>query len=327
MRRREFVMLVGSATAAWPLAALAQQPAMPMIGFLYFGAATEQAPRVAAFKQGLSETGYVEGQNVAIEYRRYAQDNFDRLPVLAADLVSRNPAAIFANGPASIRMLKGYTTTIPIVFTMGEDPVKEGLVASLNRPGGNITGFSAFANLLFPKRLQLLHETVPPPSPLALLVNPDNPNAEPDSQDTRAAAVTLKRELIVLTASTEHGIEEAFAAMVQQRVGGLIVGVDGLFIDRRDQIFALTAQHAMPAIYEARFYTTAGGLMSYGTDDTERYRQPGTYVGRILKGEKPADLPVFQATKFELVINLKTAKTLKLTIPPDILAIADDVID
>ena len=210
---------------------------------------------------------------------------------------------------------------------MGEDPVKEGLVASLNRPGGNITGFRAFGNLLFPKRLQLLHEIVPRPAPLALLVNPDNPNAEPDSRDTRAAAVTLERELIVLRARTEHGIEEAFAAMVQRRVGVLIVGVDGLFIDRRDQIFALTVRHAMPAIYEARFYPTAGGLMSYGTDETERYRQPGTYVGRILKGEKPADLPVFQATKFELVVNAKTAKALGIEIPPKILAIADEVIE
>jgi putative tryptophan/tyrosine transport system substrate-binding protein len=227
MRRRKFLTLLGGAAAAWPLAGRTQQSAMPMIGYLSFGAATVLGPRVAAFKQGLSEAGYVEGQNVAIEYRFFAQDQFDHLPVLAADLVRRKPAAIFANGPASIRVLKGQTTTIPIVFSMGEDPVKEGLVASLNRPGGNITGFSGFSNLLFPKRLQLLHEIVPRPAPLALLVNTDNPNAEPDSRDTRTAAVTLERELIVLMASTERSIEEAFATMVQRRVGGLIVGIDG----------------------------------------------------------------------------------------------------
>ena len=303
---------------------------MPVIGFLGFGAATllgPLGPRVGAFKQGLSETGYVEGQNVTIEYRFFAQDQFDRLPVLAADLVRRKPAAIFANGPASIRVLKGQTATIPIVFTMGEDPVKEGLVASLNRPGGNITGFSGFGNTLFPKRLQLLHEIVPRPATLALLVNPDNPNAEPDSRDTWTAAATLERELIVLMAGTDHSIEEAFATMVQRQVGGLIVGIDGLFLDRRDQIFALAARHAMPAMYGERLYPTAGGLMSYGTDETERFRQPGRYVGRILKGEKPADLPVLQATKFEFIINLKTARALGLSIPPGVLAIADEVIE
>jgi putative ABC transport system substrate-binding protein len=324
LKRREFITLLSGA-AVWPMAARAQQSAMPVIGYLSFGAATALGPRVAAFKHGLSEAGYVEDQNVAIEYRFFAQ--IDHLPVLAADLVRRKPAAIFANGPVSIRVLKGQTATIPIVFSMGEDPVKEGLVASLNRPGGNITGFSSFANQLFPKRLQLLHEIVPRPAPLALLVNPDNPNAEPDSRDTRTAAVTLERELIVLMASTEHSIEEAFAAMVQRRVGGLIVGIDGLFIDRRDQIFALTARHALPAMYGERLYPTSGGLMSYGTDETERFRQPGRYVGRILKGEKPADLPVFQVTKFEFVINLRIAKVLGLTIPPGVLAIADEVIE
>jgi putative tryptophan/tyrosine transport system substrate-binding protein len=270
----------------------------------------------------LSETGFVESQNVAIEYR-YAAGQYDRLPTLAEDLVRRKPTTLMAGGPPSVRALKAHTATIPIVFHMGEDPIKEGFVASLNRPGGNVTGISGFTNLLFLKRLQLLHEIVPGSAPLALLVNPNNPNAEPDSQDARAGAVALGRELLVLTASTERGIEETFVTLLQRHVGGLIVGVDGVFNDRRDQISAL----AIPAIYERREYPEAGGLMSYGTDDRENYRQCGIYVGRILKGEKRADLPVSQATKFEFVINLRIAKVLGLAIPPGVLAIADEVIE
>jgi putative ABC transport system substrate-binding protein len=325
VNRRGFITLLGGA-AVWPLAARAQQPPMPVIGYLSLGSAAAMAPRVAAFKQGLSGTGHVEGQNIAIEYR-YAEGQYDRLPALAADLVRRDPAVIYAAGPPSVRAIKAHTATIPIVFAMGEDPVKEGLVASLNRPGGNITGFSRFTNLLFAKRLQLLNEIVPRPTALAMLVNPNNPNAEPDSQDARDAAVALRRDLHVVTASTERGIEEAFAVLVQRRVGGLMVGVDESFLDRRGQIFALAAQHAIPAIYERREYAAAGGLMSYGDNEREPNRQCGIYVGRILKGEKPANLPVLQATKFEFVINLKTAAALHLEIPPGVLAIADEVIE
>ena len=325
MKRREFIALLGAAAAS-PLAARAQQGAMPVAGYLTLGSATAAVPRVTAFKQGLSETGYVEGRNVAIEYR-YAENQFDRLPALAADLVRQKPAVIFALGPPSVRAVKAHTATIPVVFVAGEDPVKEGLVASLNRPGGNVTGVSFFTNLLIAKRLQLLNEIVLRPVALALLVNPNNPNAEPDSQDAREAAVALERELHVLTASTGRGIEEAFAAIVQRRVGGLIVGVDGVFLDRRDQLFALAARHAIPAIYEKREYPVTGGLMSYGANDGEVGRQSGIYVGRILKGEKPADLPVLQATKYEFVINLRIAKVLGLAIPSGVLAIADEVIE
>jgi putative tryptophan/tyrosine transport system substrate-binding protein len=325
IRRREFIAALGVA-AAWPLAARAQQSAMPVVGYLNITAASSDAPYTAAFKQGLSETGYVEGKNVAIEYR-YTEHQFDRLSALAADLIRRRPAVIYAGGPPSVRALKAQSATIAIVFVMGEDPVKEGLVASLNRPGGNVTGVSFFTNQLFPKRLQLLHEIVPKPAPLALLVNSDNPNAEPDAEDARAAAVALGRELLVLTANNGRAIDQAFLALVQRRVGGLVVGVDGLFVDRRDQLFALAARHAIPAMYERREYAVAGGLMSYGANWQEQVRQAGIYVGRILKGEKPADLPVLQATKFEFVLNLRIAKVLDLAIPPGVLAIADEVIE
>jgi putative ABC transport system substrate-binding protein len=274
----------------------------------------------------LSEAGFVEGKNVAIE-SRFTENQFDRLPALAADLVRRRPAVIYAVGPPSVRAVKAQSATIPIVFRMGEDPVKEGLVASLNRPGGNVTGVSFFTNQLFPKRLQLLHEIVPKPATLALLVNPDNPNAEPDSEDARTAAVALGRELLVLTANTGRGIGDAFLSLVQRQVGALIVGVDGLFFNRRDQIFALATRYAIPAMYERREYPETGGLMSYGTNWQEQDRQCGIYVARILKGEKPADLPVLQATKFEFVLNLRIAKVLDLTIPPGVLAIADEVIE
>jgi putative ABC transport system substrate-binding protein len=327
MRRRDFITLLGGAAAAWPLAARAQQAAVPLVGYIALRtAAAEGSSRVLGFKQGLSQTGYAEGQNVAIEYR-YAGGEFDRLPALAEDLVRRRPAALMAVGPPSVRALKARTATIPIVFQMGEDPVKEGLVASFNRPGENITGLSSFQNLLFPKRLQLLHEIVPRPAALAFLANPNNPNAEPDLQDTRTAAAMFGRELLSLTASSADGLEDVFAAMVQRRVGGLIVGVDGLFFDRRDQIFALAARHTIPAIYESREYPVAGGLMSYGTNDRENFRQCGIYVGRILRGEKPSELPVVQSTRFEFVINSRIAKVLGLEIPPGVVAIADEVIE
>ena len=324
IRRRELIAGLGGA-AAWPLAARAQQP-LSVIGYLAPGSAAGNVARLPAFKQGLRETGHVEGQNIALEYR-YAGNQYDRLPALAADLVRRKPAVIFAFGLSAAQAVKAQTATIPIVFRMGEDPVKESLVASLNRPGGNITGFSGFGNLLFPKRLQLLNEIVRKPAPLALLVNPDNPNAEPDTRDTQAAAIALGRELLALTASTGRGIEEAFLALAQRRAGGLIVGVDPMFFDRRDQIFALAVRRAIPAIYERRDYPVAGGLMSYGTNEDEQFRLCGIYLGRILNGEKPADLPVLQATKFEFVINLRIAKVLGLDIPPGVLAIADEIIE
>ena len=325
MKRREFITLLGGA-AAWPIAARAQQAMIPLVGYISLTSVAGDATRKLGFRRGLSEIGFVEGQNVAIEYR-YAAGQYDRLPTLAEDLVRQKPTALIAGGPPSVRALKALTATIPIVFHTGEDPVKEGLVASLHRPGGNVTGISGFTNLLFSKRLQLLHEIVPAPARLALLINPKNPNAEPDSQEATAAAVTLGRELLVLTASTERGIEETFVTLVQRQVGGLVVGVDGVFNDRRDQISALAIRHAIPAIYERREYPEAGGLMSYGTDDRENYRQCGIYVGRLLKGEKPSDLPVLRATKFEFVINLRMAKVLGLAIPPGVLAIADEVIE
>src|SRR4051794_10119170 len=253
MRRRGFIGGLGAA-AAWPVVARSQQVGLPVIGYFGLGSATGFAPRVASFKQGLSEAGYVEGRNVAIEYR-YANGQFDQLSALGADLVRLKPAVVFAAGLPTVQAVKEHTATIPIVFVMGEDPVKEGLVASLARPGGNITGVSGFANLLFPKRLQLLHELVPGPVSLALLVNPKNPNAEPDTRDTQAAAVALGRKLQVLTASTEQDIEAAFAVIVQSRIGGLTVGVDGFFIARRDQLFALSIRHNIPAIYERREYS------------------------------------------------------------------------
>jgi putative ABC transport system substrate-binding protein len=326
LQRRDFMTLLGGATA-WPVVARAQQPVLPLVGYLALNTAeADGLSRVPGFKQGLGQTGYVEGQNVTIEYR-YIEGHFDRLPALARDLVRRKPAAIMASGPPSVRALKAATATIPIVFAMGEDPVKEGLVASFNRPGENITGVSSFQNLLFPKRMQLLHEIVPRPAALALLVNPSNPNAEPDSQDARTAARALGRELLVLTASSERGLEDAFAVMVERRVGGLIVGVDVLFLDRHDQIFAQAARHAIPAIYDRREFPVAGGLMSYGTNDRENFRQSGIYVGRILKGEKPADLAVVRSTRFAFVINLRIAKVLGIEIPPGVLAIADEVIE
>jgi putative tryptophan/tyrosine transport system substrate-binding protein len=318
MQRREFIAGLGSA-AAWPLAARAQQQAVPLVGYLSMNSAgSDASSRVPGFNQGLTQIGYVEGQNVAIEYR-WAENRYDLLPALAEDLARQKPAAIMVGGPPLVRALKGLTATIPIVFHMGEDPVKAGLVTSFNRPGSNITGVSSFQNLLFPKRLQLLHEILPRSAALAFLVNQNNPNAEPDSQDVRTAAAALGRELLVLKASNDRGIEEAFATLVQQRVGGLVVGVDTLFLDRRDQIFALAVRHAIPSIYDRREFPVTGGLMSYGTKDRENFRQCGFYVGRILKGEKPSDLPVVQSTRFEFVINLRIAKALGLTIPETLL--------
>jgi putative tryptophan/tyrosine transport system substrate-binding protein len=325
MRRREFIAGLGSA-AAWPVVARAQQSGMPVIGFLWPGTQESSASFAAAFRAGFSQGGYVEGRNVAIEYR-WAEGRPERLLALATDLVQRRVAAIFTTGKSGAPAAKAATVTIPIVFQMGEDPVKEGIVERLDRPGGNITGFSNFTNGLFSKRLGLLRDIAPRAEVFAFLVNPNNPNADPDTKDVQAAASAAGRRLEVLRAGSERELQTAFVDMVQKRVEGLIVGVDTFFFrPRRALIAALAIRHAIPAIYDVRAFAVAGGLMSYGTDEFEPYRQGGLYVARILKGEKPGDLPIQLPTKFEFVINLNTAKALGLTIPETLLATADEVI-
>lgn len=326
MKRREFITFVGSA-AAWPLSAQAQQPATPVIGFLNSGSPVEREPFVAAFRQGLKEIGYVEGQNVAIEYR-FAEGRYDRLPPLAADLVRRQVAVIAATGDTvSPLAAKGATATIPIVFVAGSDPVKDGLVATFNRPGGNITGVSIISSAVVSKQFEFLHELVPKAAVVGVLLNPSNPNVGFELPELQSAARTMGVQLAVLQANTESGIEAAFAKLVQQQAGALLVEPDAFFLDQRDQLVGLAARHAIPTIYSRREHAAIGGLMSYGTDLADAYRQAGVYVSKILKGTRPADLPVMQSTKFQFVINLKTAKMLGVEIPPNLLALADEVIE
>jgi putative ABC transport system substrate-binding protein len=326
MRRREFIAGLGA--AVWPLDVNAQQPAMPVIGFLDVASLEARRDLVAAFHRGLKETGYVEGQNVAIEYR-WAGDRNDRLPELAADLVRRQVTVIAAVGGTEVTLAaKAATATIPIVFFIGADPVQLGFVASLHRPGSNVTGVTSLNLELVQKRLELLHELIPAATMIALLVNPTSPNlAQPATKDAQAAARILGLKLEVLQANTERDFDALFATLVQLRAGGLVIGPDAYFNSRIERLAALTVRHAVPTIYQYREFAAAGGLMSYGGSITEGYRQAGVYCGRILKGEKPADLPVHQATKVELFINLKTAKALGITFPLTLLGRADEVIE
>jgi len=326
MNRRGFITLLGGA-AAWPLAARAQQPAIPVIGYLGGLSRDTLAPRLAAFHKGLGETGYVEGRNVAFEYR-WAEGQYDRLPALAAELARRQVAVIAAlGGDATAHAAKAATTAIPIVFAVTADPVRSGLVSSLNRPGGNLTGVNFLLNVIAAKQFEVLQEAVPKPGTVGFLVNPSGPEAESAVSEVRAAAQALGHELLVANASSEREIDAAFAMLAQRRIGALLVGNDVFFYSRREQIVALAARHAIPTIYQVREYTQAGGLMSYGTNVDDAQRLAGVNVGRILQGAKPADLPVQQAVKVELVLNLKTAKTLGITFPLSLLGRADEVIE
>ena len=325
--RRQLIAALGGAAATWPLAARAQQPAMPVIGFLSSALPDRDAGRLRAFRQGLAETGYVEGRNVAIEYR-WAEEQNDRLPALAADLVRRQVAVIATAGDVlGAVAAKAATTTIPIVFTTGRDPVEIGLVPSLNRPGGNLTGVATLGAELEPKRVELLHEAIPAATIVGALVNPASRNAEFLSRDLRAAARILGLELHVLNAVTEGDFDSVFADLVRLRAGGLVIATDALFISRSEQVAALALRHAVPAIFQFHAFAAAGGLMSYGGSLADLYHRSGVYTGRVLKGEKPADLPVQQSTKAELIINLKTAKALGITFPLPLLGRADEVIE
>jgi putative ABC transport system substrate-binding protein len=326
LKRREFITLLGGGAAAWPLAARAQQAPMPVIGYLNNGSPESDVPRLTGLRRGLNQTGYIEGRNLVIEYR-WAGNQADRLPALATDLVQLRVAVIVSPGLVATLAAKAATTSIPIVFSVGADPVPLGLVASLNRPGGNLTGFNNVASELGAKGLSLLHELVPGTATIGFLENPNNPTFELTTRDVLAAAPVMGLTVQTLKASTDREIDAAFASLVQARTGALLVGTDAFFNSRIERFIELAAHHAIPTMYAQREFVVAGGLISYGTSLIEQYRQVGLHTGRILKGEKPADLPVIQTTKHELIINLKTAKALGLQIPDRLLARADEVIE
>jgi putative tryptophan/tyrosine transport system substrate-binding protein len=328
MRRREFITLLGGAAVAWPLAARAQQPGMPVVGYLGPSSFQKSAGRsLLAFKRGLAEDGYVEDRNVAIEYR-WAEDQYDRLPTLARELVQRQVAVLVAGGSPAALPAKAATTVIPIVFMIGSDPVELGLIASLNRPGGNLTGVAYLNVEVAPKRLELLRRLLPTAKSIALLVNSANPTeAAAQTKELQAAASTFGLHLLVVSASSPIEIEQAFATMVRERVDALQIGVDPLFGNHNDQIVALAALNKLPAIYPWREFTAAGGLMNYGSSIPEVFRLVGVYTGQILKGAKPADLPVQRSTRLQFVLNLKTARTLGIEVPPSLSALADEVIE
>jgi putative ABC transport system substrate-binding protein len=327
LKRRNFITLAGGVAAWLPFAVRAQQPMMPVVGFLSSGSKSSDALRLTSFWRGLNEVGYVEGHNVATEYR-WADDQYDKLPTLAADLVHHRVSVIAAIGTPTVALAaKAATRTIPIVFAIAGDPTRLGLTASLNRPGGNITGATTFGTLIVPKQFEVLHETIPKAKLVGCLVNPLNPNAETNMREAREASDRLGLQLDILKASTESDIDTAFAAFVQHRAGAVVVVSDALFNSRTNQLTALAARHALPAIYQYREFAAAGGLISYGSSLPDAYRQIGIYTGRILKGEKVGDLPVVQSTKVELILNLKTAKALGITFPISLLGRADEVIE
>jgi putative ABC transport system substrate-binding protein len=328
MRRRRFITLIGGAAAAWPLAARAQQPALPVVGFVHVGPADAIVPFVAAFRKGLSETGYIEGQNVTVEYRGL-EGHYDRLPALMADLARRRVAVIATPGGSTPALAaKAATATIPIVFSVGEDPVQLGLVASLARPGGNATGINSFQQEVVAKRLRILHDLVPKAVSFALLLNPTNTAyAETVIRDVQQAALSIGLQIRVFNATTIGEIDAAFVTLEREHFDALFVAPDAFFVSRRGQFATLTAVHKIPAVYPQRDFVAAGGLMSYGTDIADMFHQVGVYTGKILKGAKPADLPVLQSTKFEFVINLQTARALGIEVPPSLLAVADEVIE
>ena len=326
MRRREFIKLIGGTAATWPLAAVAQQSAIPTIGFLRSTRPDASTDLLVALRKGLKETGYVEGQNLTIEYR-WAENQQERLSALAADLVRQRCVVIVAGGVNAAFAAKAATATIPIIFATGDDPLKSGLVGSFNRPGGNITGVFSVSASMEGKQLGLLREVVPTAAVIGMLVNPTSPGSERQERETQAAAQALGQQLHVFKASGERDIDNVFATLTQYRIGALLIAANALFTGQRDQLVALAARHAMPVLHYTREFAEAGGLMSYGSSLTDAYRQVGVYVGRVLKGEKPADLPIIQSSTFELVINLKTAKTLGLTVPYGLLNAADEVIE